>query len=236
MVVPRVPVLIRFTPSDRGSSAVEFAVIFPVLMILMLMGVQVVNYVNAVRRIESLAASMSETLSQATPPSNATTVASVSATDLHFYFDSALVIFPYLMQDAARQGILWWQDIDIDFASIQFTAIPGANCSGQPDQSGCYTAKVVWTSSGTVGSNYRPCIIPQVAQSNTAAPSSLRLPASIFGPGSIIAVDVVFTFTPTFGANLLPSLRIARSVFLQPRYATLITYNTPNDGIAQSCP
>ena len=204
MVVPRVPVLIRFTPSDRGSSAVEFAVIFPVLMILMLMGVQVVNY--------------------------------VSATDLHFYFDSALVIFPYLMQDAARQGILWWQDIDIDFASIQFTAIPGANCSGQPDQSGCYTAKVVWTSSGTVGSNYRPCIIPQVAQSNTAAPSSLRLPASIFGPGSIIAVDVVFTFTPTFGANLLPSLRIARSVFLQPRYATLITYNTPNDGIAQSCP
>ena len=170
----------RFRTSTRGSSAVEFAIIFPVLLILMLFGTQIVIYINAVRKVELLATTISEMISQAVPPSGSTT-ATVAATDLHFSYDSGLVVFPYLMKDAARQNIAWWQDIYIDFAGIQFTAIPNANCTGKVDQSTCYTAKVVWTSSGTTGPNYRPCGVAQSPASNTAAPNKTTLPASIFG-------------------------------------------------------
>ena len=225
----------RFKTGIDASAAVEFALVFPVLLILMIVGIDIVAYVNAVRKTELLAATISEMISQAAPPIGSTT-ATVAAADLHFSYDSGLVVFPYLMKDAARQSIAWWQDIYIDYASIKFTAIPGASCTGQADLSSCYTAAVVWTSSGTTGGNYRPCLIPQLAQSNTSPPNKAFLPASIFGPTSIIAVDIVFTFTPTFGSAFITPLRIARSVFVQPRYAALITYSsTGNDGTAQSC-
>ena len=232
----RDPAPARFAAADRGSSAVEFALIFPVLLILMLFGVQVVTYVNAVRRVEKLAASMSQMLSQPVPPQGSTT-ATVNAQDIHFAFDSGLVIFPYLMSDGARKGIPWWQDIEIDFASIQFTQIPATTCPSNGDQSPCYLANVVWTTVGTTGGNYRPCVIPQTSASDTASPSRTSIPRSIFGPGSIIAVDVVFTFTPTFATKFMPPMTISRSVYIQPRYASLINYDTTNnDGIATKCP
>ena len=226
----------RFRDSTRAMAAVEFAIALPVLLTLMMLGTQVVNYVNAVRKVELLASSMSEMISQKAPPTGSTT-ATVNQLDLHFSYDSALVIFPYLMADGPRQGVAWWQDIYIDYASVQFTKIAGTTCPSTGDQSPCYVANVVWTSTGTTGGNQRVCTLPQTAMNNTAAPTNTSIPRSIFGAGSIIVVDVVFTYHPTFAASVMPSLRIARSVYVQPRYATLINFDTTNnDGIATKCP
>lgn len=219
----------------RGVSAVEFALVAPVLLLLLLAGFQLVLYINAMRRVELIAASISEMISQASPPSGSTT-ASVNQLDLHFAFDSTLVLFPYVMKDAARRNVAWWQDITIDFAGIQFQS-NGLSCGSNADQSACYVAMVGWTSTGTAGANYRPCTVPQTPVDNSAAPSRSALPRSLYGSGSVIAVDVSFTFTPTFGAKFFPALTIARSVFVQPRYAKYITYDTTNnDGIATLCP
>ena len=77
----------------------------------------------------------------------------------------------------------------------------------------------------------------QLPADNTAAPSRATLPRSVFGPGSLIAVDVVFTFRPSFGARFIPAMRIARSMYVQPRYASLVDLDTTgNDGIATKCP
>ncbi len=228
--------LARFCTSTRATAAVEFAIAFPVLLTLMLFGTQIVTYVNAVRKVELLASSISEMISQAAPPSGST-IATVNYLDLHFSYDSGLVIFPYLMGDAARQNVAWWQDIYIDYASIQFTKISNKTCPTSGDLSSCYVANVVWTSTGTTGGNQRVCTIPQLPQDDTLVPNNKNLPRSIFGPGSLIAVDIVFTFRPTFAANFMSPLRIARSVYVQPRYATLINYDTTNnDGIASKCP
>ncbi len=225
----------KFAASKDGASAIEFALVFPVLLVLMLAGLQVVLYVNAARKVEYVAASISQMISEAMPPSNATTVASVNAADLHFSYDSTLVLFPYIMTDAARKNISWWQDITIDYSSITFTPKTGTSCSGY-DLSSCYTASVAWTSTGTTGNNQRPCGSVQNPADDTAAPTSTTLPRSIFGPGSLIAIDVAFTFVPTFGSRFLPSVKIVRSAFLQPRYATSISFDsTANDGIATSC-
>jgi Flp pilus assembly protein TadG len=224
-----------FIGDTRAVSAVEFALIFPVLLVLMLAGIQLVTYINATRKVELIAQSISQMISQAQPPQNSTT-ATVNATDLHFSFDSALVLFPYLMKDAPRQGLQWWQDIAITFASVSFTQT-ATNCTGTTDLSNCYAAKVIWTSTGTTGGNYRPCTPAQLPADNTAAPSRATLPRSVFGPGSLIAVDVVFTFRPSFGARFIPAMRIARSMYVQPRYASLVDLDsTGNDGIATKCP
>jgi hypothetical protein len=64
-----------------------------------------------------------------------------------------------------------------------------------------------------------------------------QLPALRGPSGSIIAVDVVFNFRPTFGARFIPAVRIARSMYVQPRYATLVNFDPAgNDGIAVKCP
>ena len=232
---PRTSTLRRFATRQDGVSAIEFALVLPVLIILLLAGIQIVLYINATRRVEAIASSISEMISQAAPQTGLTDT-TVNALDLHFGYDATLVLFPYIMKDAAQKNVAWWQDISISYASVQFTQIPGSNCTGNADQSSCYTANVVWTSSGTAGANYRPCLVPQLPADDTAPPSRSTLPRSLFGPGSIIAVDVVFTFVPTFGAKFLQSLKIARSVFVQPRYAPVIKFdNSGNDGIASTC-
>ena len=225
----------RFRDDRRGLSAVEFALVLPLLLVLMLGGIQTVAYVNATRKVELVAQSISQMISQAVPPQGST-IASVNATDLHFSYDATLVLFPYLLKDGPRQGLQWWQDITINYTSVAFTQ-KGTGCTDNADLSACYTANVVWTSTGTYGGNKRPCATPLQPADNTAAPSPGTLPRSVYGPGSLIVIDVVFTFTPTFGAKFFPTSRVARSVYVQPRYATLVTYDTTNsDGIASKCP
>ena len=213
----------------------EFSLVLPILLTLMLGGIQLVAYVNATRKVELVAQSISQMISQSVPPQGST-IATVNATDLHFSYDATLVLFPYLMKDSQRQGMLWWQDIMIKYASVSFTQ-KAANCTDSTDMSACYTANVVWTSTGTAGSNTRPCAVPLLPADNTAPPSVGTLPRSVFGPASLIVIDVAFTFTPTFGAKFFPAARIARSAYVQPRYATLVNYDTTNsDGIATKCP
>lgn len=231
----------RFRSAEDGIAAIEFAMMLPVLLTIMLGGIQVVAYINAVRKVELVVRSISQMISQTKPPSDgSTTVATVNASDLHFSFDSALVLFPYLMPEGKRQSKQWWQVITINYASIQFTKISNT-CTDSSDLSACYVANVVWTSSGTSqpagGPTYRPCVVPQIAASNTAPPNRATLPRSLFGPASMVVIDVMFTFKPTFGASYLPSIQIARSAYVQPRYASLINFDTNgNDGIATKCP
>jgi len=230
----RLPSATRFLGDTRAASVIEFALILPVLLILMLGGIQLVTYIDTSRKVGLIAQSISQMISQAMPPSGST-VATVTAADLHFSYDSTLVLFPYLLKDAPRQGLQWWQDIAITYAAVAFTQT-SSNCTGG-DLSACYTAAVAWTSSGTTGGNYRPCKVPQLPAADTTPPNRTTLPRSVFGPGSIVAVDVVFNFRPTFGARFIPAVRIARSMYVQPRYAALVNFDTTgNDGIAVKCP
>lgn len=228
----------RFRAEEEGLAAVEFAVALPVLLLILLAGTQLTLYVDATRKVDLIAQSISQMISQSMPPDNKS-VALVDASDLHFSFDSALVLFPYLLRDSARQGVAWWEDISINYASIAFKP-KSASCADSLDMSACYTANVVWTSTGTAqpqgGPNFRPCGVEQQPADDAAAPSRATLPRSVYGPSSLLVIDVVFTFKPTFGSGLVSPVRIARSAYVQPRYASLINYDTANNtGIATKC-
>jgi Flp pilus assembly pilin Flp len=214
--------LARFRRDRSGAAAIEMAFIAPVMIVLVLGGVDTARYVEATESINKVASTIGQMITE-------NTSGSVNYIDLQFYHDSAMVIFPDVLSDAARQGISWSNDISISMSSIQFTATP-ANCT-----SNCtYIPKVMWTG----GNNPRACgtVFSQVVDASVPSPSTL--PSDIYGPGSVIVVDVKYNYHPYFVSFLAPSISIARSIYMAPRYVSSVNYQviSGDNGIAASCP
>jgi Flp pilus assembly protein TadG len=212
----------EFWRARQAIAATEFALVLPLLVILMLGSVEAARLIVSARKVTLVATTAVEMLTQ-----NGT--GKVNYVDLHFATDSTMVIFPQILQDAAQKGISWKNDISVSMASVVFTPNPStctSNCS--------YNANVVWNS----GPNKRTCGVLLVSATDTATPSNTKLPADVFGPGSIIVVDVLFNYTPIFGLGLFGTIPIARSAYLAPRYVSLIKYAvvSGDDGVGAECP
>jgi Flp pilus assembly protein TadG len=211
----------RFIPDRSGISAIEFAFLAPVALLLLLGGVDIVRYVTVTEKMQNVASTIGQMISQ-------NTTGSVSYIDLTFYRDSTMVIFPQLLTDASQQGVPWSNDIGITISSVQFTSVVPScttNCT--------YIPKVIWSG----GASPRSCLIPPTPVSNNAAPSSTTLPTDVFGPNSLIVVDVTYQFRPTIAPFFLKTIQTARSYYVVPRFVSQVQYQTiPGDnGIVQNC-
>ncbi|MGY2050632.1 TadE/TadG family type IV pilus assembly protein [Methylobacterium sp. JK268] len=233
-MAPALPRWRAFGAERRAIAAVEFALVLPLLLTISLGGFQLVAYIDSVRRVERVAASVGQMLTQA--DSGDANTALVTANDLLISAGAATVLFPYVLQDAARRGLSWTSAISINAASIRFTPVAAApSCGDSADMSRCYAATVVWTTK--IDANHRACGVPLRAAPNEDPPAPDTLPRSIFGPGSVIAVDVAFDYEPVVGTQLVPKVRVARTVYLQPRYATLISADpVTTQGMVLTCP
>jgi Flp pilus assembly protein TadG len=190
----------EFWRARQAIAATEFALVLPLLVILMLGSVEAARLIVSARKVTLVATTTVEMLTQ-----NGT--GKINYVDLHFATDSTMVIFPQILQDAAQKGISWKNDISVSMASVVFTPNPStctSNCS--------YNANVVWNS----GPNKRTCGVLLVSATDTATPSNTKLPADVFGPGSIIVVDVLFNYTPIFGLGLFGTIPIARVPLILP--------------------
>src|SRR5271155_1509107 len=205
------PRLHSFARLRSGASSVEFAFIGPVLVLLLLAGLDTGTYVLATQRVQEVANSVAEMLSQTNAAvSPITTKHSgdgvVQDSDLHYYFDSAMATFPDVLAVANNTGTLWWQLLNVQMASIKFNATP-AGCT-----SSCtYVPTVIWSTGA------RTCGLTITAAADTSTYNPATLPTDVFGPGSLIVVDVTYTFTPTFGSPFLPTIVIERSAYMAPR-------------------
>ena len=191
----------------------------PFLITLYLGGFEISRYIKTMRKVTYVANSVAQMLAQ-------NTTGTVTDTDLHFFVDSAMVTFPDVLSNSYAAGIPWYQDIQTSMSSVAFT----------PTKTGCtsnctYKAKVVWNS----GPNPRSCTAALTSVSNTAAPTTSTLPADTFGPGSLIVVDVVYTYRPVVATKLFGNLRIARSVYIQPRYVGEVDYDDDSGTKGHSC-
>ena len=214
--------VMAFCRARQAIAAAEFALVLPLFVTLMLGSVEVARLITFARKVTLVATTAVEMLSQ-----NGT--GTVNYIDLDFAIDSTMVIFPQILQDAAQKEIPWNNDIAISMASILFTPNPStctSNCS--------YVANVVWNS----GPNKRTCGVQLTPVPDTSVPSKTTLPTDVFGPGSLIVVDIVFNYTPIFGLGLFGTIPIARSAYLAPRYVPLIKYvvASGDDGIGAECP
>jgi hypothetical protein len=132
-----------------------------------------------------------------------------------------MVIFPQVLADAKQQNIAWGNDIGITMSGLSFTAVGNA-----------YVPKMLWTG----GTNPRSCLIPMLPAADTTAPTPSTLPMDVFGPGSLIVVDVTFSFRPTIAPFFMQTIPISRSYYVAPRYVTSINYaGSAGSTIASSC-
>ena len=180
------------------------------------MGFDTGRYVLATQRIQEVANSVAEMLSQTdaavkpiTPVKSGDGV--VQDSDLHYYSDSAMATYPEVLSVANSTGTYWWQLLTVQMTSIEFTASP-SGCT-----SACtYKPAVVWTTGA------RSCGLTITATTDTSTYNPATLPTDVFGPGSLIVVDVSYTFTPTFGAAFMPSIPIERSAYMAPRNVPIV--------------
>jgi hypothetical protein len=219
----------EFRRNRSGMAATEMAFIAPIMILLALGGVDTTRYVIATEQIDKVASTIGQMLTETQPTIPGGRTAAVTYVDLQFFHDSAMVIFPDVLSDAANQGISWTKDIEISMSSIQFTASPSTcttNCT--------YTAQAVWAG----GDNPRPCNSTFAKVVDASVPSPTTLPQDVFGPGSIVVVDVQYTYHPWFASYFGVAPTIARSVYFAPRYVPVIKYQTisGDNGIAAMCP
>jgi len=199
-----------FAEATPAIAAVEFAIIMPILTILIVGGAEAARFVNTTRKITNLTNSMAALLAERTT--------AVKLNDLVFTFNSTLVTFPQILKDAANNGVPWQYDISVTLSSIKFTPIV-SGCT-----SSCtYKASVIW-SAGSGSLRACPPAVP-VAVSDTATPSLLTLPQDIFTSGTVVVADVSFTYRPLFGSRFVPQAILKRSVYLQPRYVSEIDFD-----------
>lgn len=202
-----------FLRNRRGVAATEFAFIAPLLMILLLAGFDMARYAQSVRRVEAVAASIGQMLSVSTS-------GQIAVADLRFYQDATMVLLPQVLQDSYQQSISWGSDISTTVSSINFTG-------NDPN----YTATVGWSA----GTNVRPCKTPLTSVPDTSPPTPLTLPVDVFGSGTLIVVDLVFTFRPTIASKLMKPIPITRSYYVQPRYVSALTYAGSSGATVNQC-
>ena len=205
---------LRFLASDhRGVSAIEFAIGAPVMILLLLAGVDSARYALAVRRIEQVTTTIGQMVS-------VNTLGTVDPTDIQFYESSAFAVFPLVLSDSTTRGVLWNTDLALTVSSVKLST------SGSTK-----TANVSWST----GSALRSCTKAPTMVSDTAPPSPTTLPTDAFGTGSIIVVDASFTFRPTIASPYLPTIAIIRSFYVQPRFVTSITLSGGTNTTTNQC-
>jgi hypothetical protein len=214
-----------FLSGDSGVAATEFVMLSPILLMLSVVSFDVGRYVLATQRVESVANSIAEMLAQT--PANSASVepgdGTVTDSQLSYFHDSAMFTFPDALAAANQIGMEWQNLLVINMASIKFSATP-TNCV-----SNCtYTPQVVWST------GWRTCGAKIVVAPDASSVSPTTLPTDLFGSDSQIVVDVAYTFQPTFGASLLPSISIQRTAYLSPRNVKIV--ETSSSTTAPNCP
>lgn len=191
----------RLGPCVRGIATIEFAVIAPALIAVSLGSVEVINLLQQDRKLETVATTMAQMISRQTEP--------FTPSDNQFVFDSALLLFPQVVTEARVRNQSWSSTLQASFASVEFRPKDPAcakNCA--------YDAYVLWSSGGAVR---RPC--GRLRQlSDGAEPAYDGLPSALYGPGTVIVVDVAMTYRPLIGFVDLGARRFHKVAYYAPRY------------------
>lgn len=196
---------------STGSSAIEFALLLPLLVLMLFGTVELHRYMLHKRHIEAAAKAVAIMIAQRPDPIGAADPPSMD-------FDLVRHMFPELGYEGATNA-QWWRYMAFQVTHVVFKPTV-AGCS-----SSCtYTANVAWawpriTSDLPRGALERSCGVLTAAAPG-ATPSGSTLPGSLFGPGSMTIVDLQYRFTPLVGTAIVPAQTIVGQGFATSRFVT----------------
>jgi Flp pilus assembly protein TadG len=204
-----------FLAGRSGVSLVEFALIAPLLVLVFVGSIDTSRAVTAANRASYVADMIGELVSQAT--------GTLSDETIHGFIRSA----PLINADILRYGRQIGSTdlpalVNVSVSSVAFAkanAACTANCT--------YLAATVF--SRALSGPARPCG-PLLSVPDTAATTPLTLPASTFGPVSLVVVDVEVFFKPLFAGVLPIPIKFRRSAYFRPRLVARINAATNCSG------
>jgi len=215
---PRLPRVKDFLGARGGVSAVEFALILPVLLLLLVGAIDVGRAISAANRVTYVSASLGELVSR--------TDTALTPDDI----DGFIALAPLINPDILRYGRqIGSTDIaalsKITVSSVAFTKTD-ATCT----VACVYLGAVVF--SRTRGGTVRPCgVVTAVADGSAVTPTTV--PASLYGPAPLVIIDVEIPFKPLILSSLpLPASFRSTSYYI-PRATK--TGTTPVTS-TQNCP
>ncbi len=181
----------------RAVAAVEFALMLPLLLVCLAGATDVSLAIITARKLTVAAQDVAMIAS--TMAVQASTLGSLSGQQAWQATTAPFALFPEWL--GTQPG-----PFAITLSGVDFSAA-GAG----------YTATTQWSVANPLGrTRLRPC--GSLAAVADGAPVTLgSLPASVFGPTSLLVADVSTTFTPIFTSIFLGSVPMSRSAFISPR-------------------
>ena len=212
-----------FRTDRRAVAAIEFVMTFPILLTVLYGTFEYVRFIAWARQVSLLADAAAQMVS---------TKSTLTDSDIHFAWDSALAIIPDARYYAGLQGKNWWSTVRVRVTSVTMVPVDPSCQLG----TGCVvTANVDW-SAGFGGWMARAC--GTLAFVDDDAPySATTIRKSIEVVPNAIVVDVQADYQPTLGSALISPITISRSAYYVPRKSdeTKIPYQ-PSSALGYTCP
>lgn len=197
----------RFARAQNGVAALEFALLLPLLLIMLLGSAELQRYMRIDRQLslasENIAAALAQR--QATDPLG-----------FHFEFEMVRHLFPSSMDGP----LPWYAMVAHQFTNVLFSpTITGCtqNCTYKAD---VHWRWPYWNTAFGLAHMKRHCgqLIPTPPGHG---PSGGTIPEALFGPGSVVIVDLGFQYKPLFGSSLIPPMNIYKQGYASPRFAPI---------------
>jgi Flp pilus assembly protein TadG len=210
--------------SRAGIAGLEFALLSPVLLTLFLGTIDLSGALLAARRMEIAAGSVAEIGTTGAAQTQALNV----LTDVQAWqaTTAAFALFPGWTEKAANGTFA------ITLSGVAFTATPSGctqNCK--------YTAAIVWSVANELGAKQLRACGPLASAPDADATSYTTLPASNFGPTSLLVADISYTFQPIFFGFLIGNIPMMQSAYVSPRIDNGIQLLAAGGkGVNESCP
>jgi len=208
-------VLCRLLRCRRGLAALEFALVIPILL-LCLAGVTDLSLAIITERRLAIAAE-DVAIIASTMAVQSATLGQLSGEQAWQATTAPFALFP---QWLTQQG-----GFSITLSGVGFTA------SGTS-----YSATTSWSVANPLGqTRFRPCgTLGPTANGSTVTLSTL--PASSFGPTSLLVADISTVFTPVFTWIFLGDVPMSQSAYFSPRVQNNVTLNAGGPAATELCP
>jgi Flp pilus assembly pilin Flp len=198
----------QFIRAQTGVAAIEFALLLPLLIVMMLGSFELQRYLRIERQLTLTAENIAAMVAQRQSIEN--------NYDFNFALNVAIHTFPAGHDEPPKH---WWHVIVHQISGVIFT----------PTVAGCtknctYAANLTWSwptynTAFGLDALRRQCG-PITPAPDSAPPTGATLPASMFGPGSMIVVDLRYQFKPLFGSAFMPKIILSRRGYANARFAS----------------
>ncbi len=217
--------MLRLLRSRKGLAGLEFAIVAPVLIAMLLGMVDLSRAILMGRRLQVAADDVATIASTEAVQTSALNV--ISAYQAYAATTAPFALFPTWIASQYSLG----NSFAITLTEVNFTGSP----KGCTTACTSYTANVSWSIANPQGQPVLRTCGTLSSSANGSSTSMTTIPAGNFGSTSVFVADVSQNFKPLF-ATVLGNITMTRSSYVSPRVNNAVTLVPGYIGPIVMCP